>query len=114
MTDPSSNIIFMNEGESKHCIVNKKLLQRCSTNENKSKHSTFNEHLLQNCSLDENELRSTKEHKSECAFKKQKYAKNEVTCDVTNYFIISNVFECGRKNLDVSCEISYIATEDNE
>ena len=33
---------------------------------------------------------------------------------MTNYFNVSNIFERGRKNPDVSCERSYIATEYNE
>ena len=33
---------------------------------------------------------------------------------MTNYFNVSNVFECGRNNSDVSCERACIATEDNE
>ena len=33
---------------------------------------------------------------------------------MTNYFIISNVFECGRNNPDVSRERERMATEDNE
>ena len=69
---------------------------------------------MQNCSAEENELCSTKEDESECANKKQKEAKNEVACDVTNYFNVSNVLKCGRKNPDVSCETAYMANEDNE
>ena len=45
--------------------------------------------------------------------KKQKDVKNEVACDVTNYFNVSNIFECGRNNPDVSCEIVCMADEDN-
>ena len=33
---------------------------------------------------------------------------------MTNYFNISNVFECGRNNPDLSCERACMATEDNE
>ena len=33
---------------------------------------------------------------------------------MTNYFNVSNVFECGRNNPDVSCERACMATEDNE
>ena len=33
---------------------------------------------------------------------------------MTNYFNVSNVFECGRNNPDVSCESAYMATEYNE
>ena len=33
---------------------------------------------------------------------------------MTNYFNVSNVFECGRKNPDVSCERACMATEENE
>ena len=33
---------------------------------------------------------------------------------MTNYFNVSNVFECGRNNPEVSCERAYMATEDNE
>ena len=84
------------------------------TNENESKRSIVNETLSQNCSVKENKLCFTKEDKSECANEKQKYAKNEVACDVTNYFNVSNVFECGRNNPDVSCERACMATEENE
>ena len=38
----------------------------------------------------------------------------EWACGVTNYFNVSNVFECGRKNPDVSYERACMATEDNE
>ena len=43
-----------------------------------------------------------KKYESECANEKQKDAKNEVACDVTKYFNVSNVSECGRNNPDVS------------
>ena len=55
-----------------------------------------------------------KEDESECENKKQKDAKNEVACDVMNYFNVPNVFECGRNNPGVSCERACIATENNE
>ena len=90
------------------------LSQSCSANEGKSKQSIVNKPLLQNCSADENELCSAKEDKAECANKKQKDANNVVACDVTNYFNVSNTFERGRNNPDMSCEIVYMATEDNE
>ena len=70
--------------------------------------------LSQNCFAKENKLRSTKEDESECTNKKQKDAKNEVACDVTNYFNGSNVFECGRNNPDLSCERECMATKENE
>ena len=63
--------------------------------------------------MKENELCSTKEDESECANKKQKDAKNEVACDVTNYFNVSNEFECGRNNPDMLLERVCMATEDN-
>ena len=44
----------------------------------------------------------------------KKNADNDVACDVTNYFNLSNVLECGRNNPDVSCERACMATEDNE
>ena len=56
----------------------------------------------------------TKEGESEYANKKQKDAKNEVACDVTNYFNVSNLFGCGRNNHDVSYERACMATEDIE
>ena len=114
MTSPSSNVNAKNEDESKLSIVHKKLSQSCSTNENESKRSIVNETLSQNFSAKENELCFTKEDKSEYANEKQKDAKNEVACNVINYFNVSNAFECRRKNPDVSCERAYIATEDNE
>ena len=61
-----------------------------------------------------NELRFTKKDESECTKKKQKDANNEVACDVTNYFNVSNVFECGRNNTDVSCEGLCMANGENE
>ena len=61
MTAPYSNVNVMNEGESKHSIINKNLSQSCSTNEKKSKHCTVNKPLLQKCSADDNRLRFTKE-----------------------------------------------------
>ena len=114
MTASYSKVNVTNKVESKCSIVNEKLSQSCSTNENKSKRSIVNKTLLQNCSADKKELRSTKAEKSECAIKKRKYAKNEVACDVKKYFNVSNVFECGRNNPDMSCERAYMATEDNE
>ena len=50
----------------------------------------------------------------ECAIKKQKDTNNEVACDVTHYFNVSNIFECGRNNPEVSGERLYMDTEDNE
>ena len=49
--------------------------------------------------------------KSECAIKKQEDTNNEVTYDVTNYFNVSNVFECGRNNPAVSYEIVCMAIQ---
>ena len=48
-----------------------------------------------------------KEDKSECTIKKQKDAKNEVACDVTNYFNVSNVFESGKTIL--TCHVKECA-----
>ena len=73
----------------------------------------FNKNLSRNCSADENKY-PTKEDKSKRANKKQKDTKNEVAWDVTNYFNVSNVFECGRNNPDLSCERASMATEENE
>ena len=84
------------------------------TNESESKRSIVNERLSQNCSAKENELCFTKEDKSEYANEKQKYAKNEVACNMTNYSNVSNVYERGRNNSDMSCERACMDTEDNE
>ena len=46
--------------------------------------------------------------------RKIKDVKNKVACDMTNYFNVSNIFECGRNNPDVSCERAGMATDDNE
>ena len=112
MNAPSLNVNVTNKGESKRSILNEKLSQSCSTNKNKSKCSIVNKTFSQNCSADKNEC-STKEDESECVNKKQKDAKNEVACNVTKYVNVSNVFECGRNNPDVSCERAYMATEKN-
>ena len=45
---------------------------------------------------------------------KQKYAKNEVACDVTNYLNVYNVYECGRNNSDVQCERACMANVNND
>ena len=58
-------------------------------------------------------LCSTDIDKSEYTITEQKDEGNEVTYDVPN-FNVSNVFECGRNNPDVSCERACMATEDNE
>ena len=103
MTALYLNVIGTNKGKSERSIVNENLSQSCYTNEKKSKCGIINKPLSQKCSADENELCSTK-----------KDPNNEVACDVTNYFNVSNVFECGRNNPDVSCGRVCMATEDNE
>ena len=65
-----------------------------------------NRKLLQSCSTDMDEWCSTEEDKPECTNTKQKDAENEVTYDVPNYFNIFNVFEWGR-NLLYRLEMSY-------
>ena len=90
---PSSNVNYTDKEKPQEFIVHKPLSKKCST--------------------DENELCSTKEDESECANNKQKDAKNEVAYNVMKYFNVSNVFECGRNNPDVSCERACMATEDN-
>ena len=114
MTALYSNVNFTNERESKRSIVNGNLLQSGYTNENKSKRSIVNEPLSQKCSAKDKELHSTKKDESEYVNEKQKDVKNEVACDVTNYFNVSNVYVCGRNNPDVSYERTCMATEDNE
>ena len=64
--------------------------------------------------MKENELCSTKNDESEFVNKKQKDAKNEVACDVTNNLNFSNIYECGRNNPGVSCERACMANLDNE
>ena len=56
---------------------------------------------------------STEIEKSEYTITEQKDEGNEVTYDVPN-FNVSNLFECGRKNPDVSYERAYMDTEGNE
>ena len=46
--------------------------------------------------------------------RKIKDVKNKVACDMTNYFNVFNIFECGRNNTDMSCERAGMATDDNE
>ena len=101
MTAPSSNVYSTDEDESKLIIVHKTLSQTCSANKDKSKQSIVSKTLLQNYSADVDELCSTEEDKSEYTITEQKDARNEVTYDVPN-FNVSNVFECGRNNPDVS------------
>ena len=93
--------------------MHKTLLQSCYTDEDESKRISINETLLQNCSTEKDQLFSTEEDKSEFTITKQKDANNEVTYDVTNYFIAFKVFECGRRileRLDMSYERAYMAT----
>ena len=118
MTAPSSHIYSMEESELKKFLVNKTLSQSCSTDEDEPKGIIVDE-----CSTedDESELKgiiinecSTEEEKSECVINKKKYAKNEVTYNMSSYF---NIFECGRKllnKLDVSHEQVCMATPRDE
>ena len=55
----------------------------------------------------------TEIYKSEYTIPKQQDKGNEVTYDMPN-FNVSNVFECGRKNPDMSYERAYMDTEGNE
>ena len=114
ITALSSNIFSMEEDKLKRIIVHKILSQSCSTNEDKSKLIIVNETLSQNYSTDVDELGSTEEDKSECTITEQKYAENEVTYDVPYNFNVSNVFECGINNPDVSCKRAYMASERDE
>ena len=104
----------MNKDKSKGIILHKTLLQSCSTEEDKSKVIIVNKTLLQSCSTDEDELCYTEEDKPECAIRKQKDAKNEVTYDLPSYFNASKILECGRRildRLDMSYEITCMATQ---
>ena len=58
-------------------------------------------------------LCSTEEEKSEYTGTGKKYKGNEVTYDVPN-LNVSNIFEWGRNNPDVSYERAYMATSCNE
>ena len=58
-------------------------------------------------------LCSTEEDKPEYTITEQKDERNEVTYDVPN-FNVSNVFEHGRNNPDISYERAYMATSGNE
>ena len=117
MTAPSLHICSTSKDKSKGIIVHETLLQSFSTDKDKSKGIIVNEYLSQSFSTDEDELCSTEEDKWECTITKQKYASNEVTYDVPNYFNAFNVFECGRKildRLDVSYERACMATPKEE
>ena len=88
---------YTDEDESKCIIVHETLSQNCSVNKEKSKRSIVNENLSQNYSVDVDKLCSTEINKS----------------DVPN-FNVSDVFECGRNNPDMSYERAYMDTEGNE
>ena len=68
---------------------------------------------MQNYSEDVDKLCSPEIDKSEYTITGKKYEGNEVTYDIPN-FNVSNIFECGRKNPDVSYERAYMATGGNE
>ena len=114
MTDTSSNICSTDEDKSKRIILQETLSQSCSANEDESKQSIVNKNLSQNYSADIDELCSMEEDKSECTITEQKDAENEVRYDVPYNFNISNAFECGRNNPDVSYERAYMAIERDE
>ena len=84
------------------------------TNESESKCSIIDKPLSQKRSTDENKWRSTEEDELECSKKKQNYAKNLVSYDVTNCLKVSNVWECGRDNPDVQCERACMANVEND
>ena len=113
MTSCSSHVYSTGEGKSKRIIMHETLSQSFFMDEDESKHSIVNKTLLQNCSTGDNEICSTKEYKSEFTVTEQKGAKNEVTYDVLDCFNIFNVFKCGSKilyRIDVSYEREYMAT----
>ena len=88
MTAPLSNVNSTDKEKSKRIIVHETLSQNCSANKEKSKESIVNETLSQSYSVEVDKLCSTEIDKSEYAH-------------VTN-FNVSNVFECGRNNPNVS------------
>ena len=88
MTAPSSKVNYTDENESKLIIVHKNLSQNFSTNKDESKQIIVNETLSQNYSVEVEKLCSTEIDKSEYTH-------------VPN-FNVSNVFECGRNNPDMS------------
>ena len=100
MTAPSSNVNSADEDESKRIIVHEALLHNCSANKDESKQSIVNETLSQNYSLDVDKTCS------------KEIDKPEYTQMPT--FNVSNVFEYGRNNPDVSYKRAYMATEGNE
>ena len=97
--------------------MHKTLFHIVSTDKDESKGIIVNKTLLQSCSTDKDKLCSTEEDKSECAIKKQEDTKNEVIYDVPNYFNSFNIFECVRNildRLDVSYERACMANPKNE
>ena len=90
-----------------------KLYRRIVPRKRTNQESIVNKHLSHNYSAEVDKLFSTEEDKSECTITEQKDAGNEVTDDVPN-FNVSNIFECGRNNSDVSYERAYMATSGNE
>ena len=108
MTALSLNVYSADEEESKCIIVHETLSQNCYSNKEESKQSIVNKTLSQNYSADVDKLCSTEIDKSEYNITEQKYEGSEVTYHVPD-FNVSNVFECRRKNPDVSYEIAHMA-----
>ena len=113
MTYLSLNVYSTDEDESKRIIVHKNLLQNCSAGESELKIIIVHKTLLHNYSADVDKICSTEIEKPEYTITEQKYEGNEVTYYVPN-FNVSNVFECGRNNPDVSYERAYMTTSGNK
>ena len=109
---PSSNVYSTDEDKSKVIIVHKTLSHNCFANKDESKRIIVSKNLSQNYSTNVDKLCSTEIDKSEYTITEQKDEGNEVTYDVPN-FNVSNVSECGRKNIDVSYERVYMDTSGN-
>ena len=93
--------------------MHKRLSHHCTANEEELKQSIVNETLSHKYSADVDKISSTEEEKSEYAISEQKDKGNMVTYYVPT-FNVSNVFECGRNNPDVSYERASMATSGNE
>ena len=96
MAAPSLNIKVTDEDESKLIIVDKILLENCSTDLNKSKRNIVNKTLSQKNSANVSDYNIME-------LKDKGYYESSVTKEVKHYF---NIFYCGRNLLD-RLEVTY-------
>ena len=113
MTDPSSNVYSTDEEKSKRIIVHKiyrRTVPQTKTNQNKASSTKFYRRTIPRTWTKYVQRGKTNQN---TLLRKQKDEGDEFTYDVPSSYV-SNIFERGINNPDVSYEKAYMATSGHE